>query len=417
MRAPKMPYKEFTSILNPHSRRIVAGIALSAIGRGMTLSLLMVYLHEMRGFTTSFGGLLMAWGAFVGIACSAPLGALVDRLGPKIVMVVGLVISAISGFGFAFVSTKTLAIIVMTLFSIGNQCIWPAQMVMLTRLTPADIRSKIFGFNFMLMNLGLGVGGLFSSLIIRENSLFSYQIMYLIDGATYLIFLFIIIGLNTPAGGRYVAKENEPQSGSYRELFANRKLTYLTIAGIILLTFGYGPLNSGIPVYATQYLDLAPNWLGIIFGVNTFAIVAFQPMVLKILERYSKYTALVSVGFIWGLSWLAVGISPYLSMVMSGIALCVSQLIFAFGEMVHAPTSPALAQELTPEHIRGRASALISLQWGISGIAGPALAGIMIGAHLEQLWVILMGVGVLVPIPFFLKVKALSAAEQTEKGR
>ena len=417
MRAPKMPYKEFTSILNPHSRRIVAGIALSAIGRGMTLSLLMVYLHEMRGFTTSFGGLLMAWGAFVGIACSAPLGALVDRLGPKIVMVVGLVISAISGFGFAFVSTKTLAIIVMTLFSIGNQCIWPAQMVMLTRLTPADIRSKIFGFNFMLMNLGLGVGGLFSSLIIRENSLFSYQIMYLIDGATYLIFLFIIIGLNTPAGGRYVAKENEPQSGSYRELFANRKLTYLTIAGIILLTFGYGPLNSGIPVYATQYLDLAPNWLGIIFGVNTFAIVAFQPMVLKILERYSKYTALVSVGFIWGLSWLAVGISPYLSMVMSGIALCVSQLIFAFGEMVHAPTSPALAQELTPEQIRGRASALSSVQWGISGIAGPALAGIMIGAHLEQLWVILMGVGVLVPIPFFLKVKALSAAEQTEKGR
>lgn len=417
MRAPKMPYKEFTSILNPHSRRIVAGIALSAIGRGMTLSLLMVYLHEMRGFTTSFGGLLMAWGAFVGIACSAPLGALVDRLGPKIVMVVGLVISAISGFGFAFVSTKTLAIIVMTSFSIGNQCIWPAQMVMLTRLTPADIRSKIFGFNFMLMNLGLGVGGLFSSLIIRENSLFSYQIMYLIDGATYLIFLFIIIGLNTPAGGRYVAKENEPQSGSYRELFANRKLTYLTIAGIILLTFGYGPLNSGIPVYATQYLDLAPNWLGIIFGVNTFAIVAFQPMVLKILERYSKYTALVSVGFIWGLSWLAVGISPYLSMVMSGIALCVSQLIFAFGEMVHAPTSPALAQELTPEHIRGRASALISLQWGISGIAGPALAGIMIGAQLEQLWVILMGVGVLVPIPFFLKVKALSAAEQMEKGR
>ena len=75
MRAPKMPYREFTSILNPHSRRIVAGIALSAIGRGMTLSLLMVYLHEMRGFTTSFGGLLMVWGALVGIAGSAPLGA------------------------------------------------------------------------------------------------------------------------------------------------------------------------------------------------------------------------------------------------------------------------------------------------------------------------------------------------------
>jgi MFS family permease len=410
MLASKMPYKEFTSILNPHSRRIVAGIALSAIGRGMTLSLLIVYLHDIRGFTTSFGGLLMAWGAFVGIVGSAPLGALVDRIGPKIVMVIGLLISALSGFGFAFVSTKSLAIIVITLFAVGNQCIWPSQMVILTRVTPEEDRSKIFGFNFMLMNLGLGVGGLLSSVIIREDSLFSYQVMYLIDGSTYLLFLLIILGLDTPHARRYVAKENEPQSGSYRELFKIRKLTYLSLAGIILLTFGYGPLQSGLPIYATQYLDLAPNWLGIIFGVNTFAIVAFQPMVLKILERYSKYTALVSVAIIWALSWLTVGISPYLSLVMSGIALCLSQLIFAFGEMVHAPTSPALMQELTPEHIRGRASALISLQWGISGIAGPAIAGIMIGAHLEQLWVLLMAVGVLVPIPLFLRVKAMSAS-------
>jgi MFS family permease len=406
-----MPYKEFTSILNPHSRRIVAGIALSAIGRGMTLSLLIVYLHDIRGFTTSFGGLLMAWGAFVGIVGSAPLGALVDRIGPKIVMVIGLLISALSGFGFAFVSTKSLAIIVITLFAVGNQCIWPAQMVILTRVTPEEDRSKIFGFNFMLMNLGLGVGGLLSSVIIREDSLFSYQVMYLIDGSTYLLFLLIILGLDTPHARRYVAKENEPQSGSYRELFKIRKLTYLSLAGIILLTFGYGPLQSGLPIYATQYLDLAPNWLGIIFGVNTFAIVAFQPIVLKILDRYSKYTALVSVAIIWALSWLVVGVSPYLSLLMSGIALCLSQLIFAFGEMVHAPTSPALAQELTPEHIRGRASALISLQWGISGIAGPAIAGIMIGAHLEQLWVLLMAIGVLLPIPFFLKVKALAASK------
>ena len=410
MLASKMPYKEFTSILNPHSRRIVAGIALSAIGRGMTLSLLIVYLHDIRGFTTSFGGLLMAWGAFVGIVGSAPLGALVDRIGPKIVMVIGLLISALSGFGFAFVSTKSLAIIVITLFAVGNQCIWPAQMVILTRVTPEEDRSKIFGFNFMLMNLGLGVGGLLSSVIIREDSLFSYQVMYLIDGSTYLLFLLIILGLDTPHARRYVAKENEPQSGSYRELFKIRKLTYLSLAGIILLTFGYGPLQSGLPIYATQYLDLAPNWLGIIFGVNTFAIVAFQPMVLKILDRYSKYTALVSVAIIWALSWLVVGVSPYLSLLMSGIALCLSQLIFAFGEMVHAPTSPALMQELTPEHIRGRASALISLQWGVSGIAGPAIAGIMIGAHLEQLWVLLMAVGVLLPIPLFLKVKALAAS-------
>ena len=405
MLASKLPFKEFTALLNPHSRRIVAGIALSAIGRGMTLSLLMVYLHDMRGFTTSFGGLLMAWGALFGIACTAPLGALVDRIGPKIVMVFGLLISGLSALSFSIVTTQTHALIAMTLFAFGGQCVWPAQSVILTRVTPEEDRPKIFGFNFMLMNLGLGVGGFLSSIIIRENSIFSYQVMYWLDGATYLVFLFFVWGLDTPHAGKYIAKAHEPVNGSYRELFAIRELSILTFAGIILLTFGYGPLQSGLPIYATQYLDLAPNWLGIIFGVNTFAIVIFQPLVLNIIEKYSKYTALIAVAVIWALSWVAVGVSPYLSMFMAGVALCISQLIFAFGEMVHAPTSPALMQELTPEHIRGRASALMSLQWGISGIAGPAIAGLMIGAHLEQLWVLAMALGVLIPMPLFAYLK------------
>jgi len=407
MLASKLPFKEFTALLNPHSRRIVAGIALSAIGRGMTLSLLMVYLHDMRGFTISFGGLLMGWGALFGIICTAPLGALVDRIGPKKVMLAGLLITGFSALAFAFVTTHTHAFIAMTLFAFGGQCVWPSQMVILTRVTPVKDRTKIFGFNFMLMNLGLGVGGFLSSIIIREDSIFSYQIMYFIDSLTYLVFIFFLWGLDTPHAGKYVAKEHEPTKGSYRELFAIKELSILTIAGIILLTFGYGPLQSGLPVYATQYLDLAPNWLGIIFGVNTFAIVAFQPLVLKVIANYSKYSALIAVAVIWALSWLVVGVSPYLSMLMAGIALCISQLIFAFGEMVHAPTSPALTQELAPEHIRGRASALTSLQWGISGIAGPAVAGVMIGADLEQLWVLTMALGVLAPIPLFAYLKRL----------
>ena len=401
------PFKEFTSILNPHSRRIILGISLNAIGGGMTLSLLMVYLHDIRGFTTTFGGLLMAWGAFTGIVGTGPLGALVDRIGPKKVIIPGLLIASYAALSFSGVTTHSQAIIAMTLFSLGGQCIWPAQMVILTRVTPEADRSKIFGFNFMLLNLGLGIGGLLSSLIIKEGSVISFQLMYWVDSLTYLLYLLIVLGLKTPHAGKYIAKEHEPKSGSYREIFSRKDLTVLTFAGVILLTFGYGPLQSGIPIYATQYLGLSPKWLGVIFGVNTISIVIFQPFVLRVLEKYSKYSALMSVGVIWALSWLAVGISPYLPLFVGGIALCVSQLIFAFGEMVHAPTSPALLQELTPEHIRGRASALISLQWGFSGIVGPAMAGILIGANLEQLWVVLMAIGVLIPIPFFSYVKKL----------
>ena len=404
-----MLFKEFTVLLNPQSRKIVMGICLNAIGGGMTLSLLLVYLHDMRGFTNTFGGLLLAYASLVSIFTSSPMGALVDRIGPKKVMIGGLIVNSAASLSLSQVHTHLQAIIALTFINVAGQAIWPSQSVILTRLTPEKDRSKIFGFNFMLLNLGLGMGGLISSLIIQKGDLLSFQIMYFVDASTFLIYLMIVLSLRGEHVNRYVPKEHEKKEGSYRDLFAIKPLMLLGIAGIILFTFGYGTIQAGVPVFATQFLGLDPKWLGIIFGVNTISIVVFQPLVMRVLDRYSKYTALISIGIIWAISWLFVGVAPYLPMVASGIAICVSQLVFAFGEMVQAPTIPTLANELAPEHIRGRANAWMSLQWSVSGVLGPAITGVMLGANLGTAWVLTMFLGCFLSIPIFLALKSLAA--------
>ena len=404
-----MFFKEFASILNPISRKIVLGIALNAIGGGMTLSLLIVYLHEMRGFSITFGGLLLSWGAVVSLAASTPLGALIDRVGPKKVMVVGLLLNSVAAASLAFAVTHIHVIVALTAINVAGQAIWPSQSVVLTRVTPEEHRSKIFGLNFMLLNLGLGLGGLISSLIIQEGSLRSFQIMYWVDGAAFLIYLGIVLSLHGEGLDRYIPQAHEPQQGSYRELFKIKPLMLLGSGGIILFTFGYGVIQAGVPIFATEFLGLSPKWLGLIFGVNTLAIFTLQPLVMRILERYSKYNALIAIGFIWSTSWIFVGISPLLPLIASGIALCMSQLIFAVGEMVQAPIIPTLANELAPEHIRGRANAFMSLQWSISGVAGPAITGLMLGADLAELWVVSMFIGSFMAIPLFIKMRTLAA--------
>ncbi len=400
-----MFYKELTAILNSRSRKMVLGIALNAIGGGMTLSLLLVYLHDMRGFTNTFGGLLLSWGALVSLAASTPMGALVDKVGPKKVMIVGLLLNSAAAVSLAFVTTHLQVILALTAINIAGQAIWPSQSVILTRVTPEEHRPKIFGLNFMLLNLGLGLGGLISSLIIQEGSLRSFQIMYWVDGATFLIYLGIILTLHGEGVGEYIPQPHEPQQGTYRELFKIKPLMLLGSGGIILFTFGYGVIQAGVPIFATQYLGLSPKWLGLIFGVNTFAIFTLQPFVMRVLERYSKQNALIAIGVIWSSSWIFVGISPLLPMIASGLALCVSQLIFAVGEMVQAPVIPTLANELAPEHIRGRVNAFMSLQWSISGVAGPAITGLMLGADQPVLWVVSMFLGSFLAIPFFIAMK------------
>ena len=406
-----MLFTEFTTLLNPQSRKIVFGICLNAIGGGMTLSLLLVYLHDMRGFSNTFGGLLLAYASIVSIVASTPFGALVDRFGPRKVMIPGLLAASGGALSLSIVDTHFEAMLALTVINAAGQAIWPTQMVILTRLTPEKDRQKIFGFNFMLLNLGLGVGGLISSLLIREGDLRSFQLMYWIDGSTFLLYLAIVLTMRGPAMKRYVKQEHEPDQGSYRDLLANKPLVLLGLSGIILFTFGYGSITAGVPLFATQYLNLSPNWLGIIFGVNTLSIVLFQPLVLRTLERFSKYTALISIAVIWALSWLFVGVSPYLPLIASGIAICISQLIFAFGEMVQAPTIPTLANELSPEHIRGRTNAWMSLQWSVSGVLGPAMTGLLFGAHLEMVWVATMFIGSFIAIPLFIAMKKLAAVK------
>lgn len=394
-------FTQYFELLTPKARRLVLGVAFNAIGGGMTMSLLLVYLHDMRGFTTTFGGLLLAWSACMALLIGGPSGALIDRIGPKKVILTGIFLKICATLSWAFVDNKTLAIVVATASAIGDSTTWPGQNVMLTRMTKPEDRQKIFGLNFMLLNLGLGLGGLISSLIVSNSSLRSYQILYFVDAGTFIIFFLAIFSLRGPEVEKYVAEEDEPQSGSYRDLIKIPSLMRLSFGGLVLMIFGYGAVMSGIPLFATQVLDLSPKWLGIIFGANTATIFLLQPLVLKLLGRITKPTALVLVALIWALSWLFVGITPIAPLFIAGILLSLSQVVFGVGEMIWSPTSPALANEYSPEHLRGRANALIGMQWGVSGVIGPAIAGSMIDADLGFLWVAMMGLGALIPIQLF----------------
>ena len=400
--------REYYAILNPNSKKMVLGVLLSSIGSGMTMSFLLVYLHDLRGFTNTFGGLLLSFGAVIALTVGGPVGTLVDHVGPKKVLIFGVLGSAVGTCGWAFVETHRDAFIVISIQSIGQAFVWPPMNVMLTRLTPPENRQKIFGLNFMLLNLGIGMGGLIAASIITEGSLKTFQLMYLVDSFSFILFLCVVLLIRTPLVGKYIPEAHEPQSGSYRDVWQNKRIVLLSLGGLILCTFGYSGLQAGLPIYATQYLDLSPKWLGVMYGVNTISIVLFQPAVLRRLNRESKYKALVAVGIIWSLSWGVVGISPLLPLIAAGLIICFSQLVFAVGEMIWSPTMPALANELSPEHIRGRTNALISLQWGVAGVLGPAITGPMLGAGLESTWVFTMLLGALLPLPIFMRLKKLA---------
>ncbi len=396
--------------LNTHARRLIFGNMINAIGMGLTMTLFLVYLKTIRDFSGGFSGLVMSYMAIFAMAINPLIGIFIDKYGGRIVLIFGLLIKSIGVFALAFVNTKLEVIIVATILAAGDAANWPAQTVCLTRMVEEQARQKVFAFNFMALNLGIGIGGIISSLIVTAGELSTYQRLYWLDSATYFIYAAFAISLPTWVGKR-IDKDDE-QSGSYREVFKNKELMKLSRASVLLVLFGYASVSAGLPLFITTVLGASPKWLGLIWAANCFGIILMQGPMLRWLEKHSPTKTLTYVGFIWAASWVLVAlcfVTPWVFVLPLQIT---SSVVFGIGETIWSPTIPTVVNQLIPDHIRGRSNALMSLQWGTAGVLGAPLAGFLFDADLAKLWVAMMIVGCLLPVPLIRRVKFPEVAQK-----
>ncbi|NDE11941.1 MAG: hypothetical protein EBZ95_15485, partial [Chitinophagia bacterium] len=73
------------------ARIMLVGITLSALGNGLVLPYTFIYFHNVRGFPTAVAGLIASYGALASLAISPLVGSLIDKWGPKPVLLASLI--------------------------------------------------------------------------------------------------------------------------------------------------------------------------------------------------------------------------------------------------------------------------------------------------------------------------------------
>ena len=381
--------------MSPVVRRILLGNTLSAIGSGMTVPLLIVYLGQVRGLGTGIAGLVIAYMALVSLLLMPATGVLVDRFGPRPILIAGLLTEAMGVALLTQVDSAGTAFAVATVVSLGASFTWSPQSALLGRLATAEERQRVFGIQFMLLNLGIGIGGIVAALVVDVTSTSTFTILYLVDALTYLLYVGVLLTLRGVGVGRAPVEADAPQDAGYRDVLRDRVLLRVAILALVLLTCGYGSLEVGMPVIITVVNGLPVAWVAIAFTVNTGTIVVMQLGVLRLIRGRSRSRLMALVAVLWALSWVILGASGILPPVLAIVAICLSTLVFAVGETLWAPIMPAIVNDLAPEHLRGRYNSVQSLVWGISGALGPGLAGLLLGAGLVAVWIPLVVIGCL----------------------
>ena len=162
-----------------------AGNALNYFGYGLVLPFEIIYLHQIRDFSTSTAGLVLAATMGTSAIVTPPTGVLLDRHSAKAIVVAGSFASVFGYAGFAFVERPWQAFACSIVGGAGLGAAGTANRTLVVRLVTPEQRAAAFALNRVAGNFGIGAGAATAGFIVAAaQRLSSFQILYFFDAVT-----------------------------------------------------------------------------------------------------------------------------------------------------------------------------------------------------------------------------------------
>jgi MFS family permease len=379
--------REYVRSLDPRLPRSVwllniGGLA-NAVGNGLAFPFLVIYLHNVRDFSLGTAGLVLATTGAVSLLAGPAVGIVVDRIGGRATLAVSLVLLAVGYGSYPLITEPWHAFLASAVAGVGNAGFWPSQSALLAGLTPHARRHAAFALQRVTRNLGIGLGGVAGGLIATTGNPTSFTVLFILDAATFLVFVAMLAFVPEPV----VAEERDALApGRYAEVLRDRVFLGVVFLNVLFVAAGYAQFEL-LPVFAKNEAGVAEAGIGLIFLVNTLAIVLAQLPVAKALEGRRRMPALGLMCVLWAAAWIVVLLGGLrLEAVAAAVAFGIAAIVFGLGECFQGPVQGALVADLAPVRLRGRYMAVSTISWDIGFIVGPAIGGFVLAAEPLALW-------------------------------
>lgn len=370
--------------LPPRAWRVLAADGVAALGTGLVLPFLLVYLRDVRNVSVTTGGFVIAFLAIVSLACGPPAGSFVDRFGPRHTLMASLCLCSAGSVSLALTRETWHAFVAAGLIGAGFAAMWPGTHSLLASLVATEQRSAVFSVHYATLNLGIGLGGIIGGLFADVGNPRTFELLYTFDALSWLFFAAVLF-LMRDIGGRSEPTADGLQQAGYRAVIQDRLFLRLMAITVMLVTVGYSQLESGYPAYVTGEGGASTRLLGAAFAANTFFIVVAQLFVLRWLTGKRRTRALMAICILWAIAWMfTIGAGQIETQIIRNIGFILAMVFIALGECMVSPSIPGILNDLAPDELRGRYNGAYSLCFSMGHIVGPAIAGVMIDRQLSE---------------------------------
>jgi DHA1 family multidrug resistance protein-like MFS transporter len=314
------------------------------LGSYMRIPVVPLFARSLGADTVQVGMINSSFLLMAGLL-SLPFGILSDRVGRKVLLLSGLLISACTSFLLYFCSSPPQMICIYLFFGMGLAAFNPTMMSYVADISPPTHLGRAYGLYTMSLYGGMTMGPAVGGFLCHAHG---FRAVFLISG----VFIFLTVWpmlFFLPRSRHDHSNKPEPEALSPSgALFRNRPLLGCWLA-TLGSCFGYGMFMTFVPLYANN-LGMNAGQIGLVFAIQALSNAISRIPLGYLSDKVANRGRLAILGFMIFVASLAgFGISGNLTQ----FAVCSAILGFGMG-VIFTPLG-ALISEVVPRETRGLA--------------------------------------------------------------
>jgi len=298
-------------------------------------------------------------------------GAVTDRVGRKITMLVAS-LSGITWFvGFAFANQAwQVGVLVVVESALGWPLFLTSSNAMIADVLPQSKRAEAYSIIRTAMNVGVVLGPAIGGLALGMGV--SFRDMFLSAAGGCALFLMLIVVWVEETRPLSALQRGVERPIGYGVVLRDRRfLAYCAVALLPLIAFGqFGAIYS---TYITTDMGVSYSTWPFLLALNAVIVASLQFAAVHLAHNRDPMMLMALAS-----SLIAVGVGG-VAFAHSLTMLVVLVVIMSLGEIFFSPIASSIVSDMAPEAIRGRYMGAWTVMWNGGASVGPLLGGMLIG--------------------------------------
>ena len=352
---------------------LLTALGVNNFGSGLFLPVVLLYVTRVVGLPLAAAGTVVALGTVAGLAVPPAAGRLVDRVGPRRIVIGAELLQALGAVTYLAARGTVMVAVAAVLLAGGQQLFYSSLFALIADVAGDGPRDRPFAVAAMVRSACFGLGGLAAAALLSWAGTGGYRVAVIVDAGSFAVCaLLLALLVRVPRPRHPGARAARAAPGG--PLSDRPFLALIVVTGLVALPLDF--YLSGMSVYVLGELHAEPWLPGAALALYTGLNSAGGTAALWATRRLRRTTAMA-----WGAALLVVWCGVSVAAVAMparwrAADLLAGTVVLAAAGLAFGARVNALAEATAPAGARGRYLAAFQYSFTVPGVVAPAVVAL-----------------------------------------